>query len=213
MKSRSGLIGVLGILLVALPAMTLTASAAPAQRATTPVITHPSQGPVTMVDGAEATLVATDAGIIATFLTSRLEAGHPHTMWVIIVNRPDLCEASPCTANDILNRTDIVEANVTFGGGRVVRGDTTPFMVFVPTGEVAGGWYEQPFTNPRGAEIHLVLQDHGPMIGGLTFEMTRTLRAGCTDESLPPAYPAVAFADGTPGPNTCRLVQAAIFQQ
>lgn len=32
-------------------------------------------------------------------------------------------------------------------------------------------------------------------------------------ESIPAAFPKVAKADGEPGPNTCRLVQAVIFVQ
>jgi hypothetical protein len=33
------------------------------------------------------------------------------------------------------------------------------------------------------------------------------------DKSFPAEFPAAAFADGTPGPNTCRMIQAAIFTQ
>ncbi len=43
-------------------------------------------------------------------------------------------------------------------------------------------------------------------------EMIRTYRTGCTDASLPAIFPPAAFADGTPGPNTCRLYQAAVFE-
>jgi hypothetical protein len=65
-------------------------------------------------------------------------------------------------------------------------------------------------TNPRGAEIHLILQDHGP---GLVANQLSPVRGGCTDASLPSLYPPVAFADGIPGPNTCRLRQFAVLQQ
>jgi len=43
--------------------------------------------------------------------------------------------------------------------------------------------------------------------------MLNTYRSGCTDESLPASFPDTAKADGEPGPNTCALVQAAVFQQ
>ncbi|MGH2592273.1 MAG: hypothetical protein ACRDGG_02035, partial [Anaerolineae bacterium] len=78
---------------------------------------------------------------------------------------------------------------------------------------VPGGWFGNGFTNPRGAEIHLVLHDHGPMIPELVANQISTLRGGCTDASVPAAYPPIAKADGIPGPNTCRLVQFAVFQQ
>jgi hypothetical protein len=213
MSSKSRFLGILSVLLVALPAMTVSASSAPARHMTSAVKTHASQGPVTVVEGATATLRSTDAGVVVTIRTRQLEVGHAHTLWVVTINRPDLCETSPCTANDIVNRTDIVEANVVYGGGRVVRGQTTVFMAFVPVGEVAGGWYDNAFTDPRGADIHLVINDHGPIIPGLALEMTRTYRAGCTDASIPPAFPPTAFADGTPGPNQCRLMQFATFEQ
>lgn len=213
MLRKTKLIGLIGILLVALPAMTASAAGPPAQHTTATVTTHPSQGEVEEINGAAAKLRANDAGITATLRTHQLELGHPHTMWVVIINRPDLCETIPCTGADILERTDVVEANIVYGGGRVVHSHTEPFMAHVPVGEVEGGWFDTEFTNPRGAEVHLVLMDHGPLIPDLAREMTSTLRAGCTDESVPAAYPEVAFADGTPGPNTCRLVQVAIFQQ
>lgn len=207
------LVGILMLLIAALPVMAVAASGAPAQHTTAVVTTHPSQGPVTVVEGATAKLTSNDAGITVMLNTVGLDVMHPHTMWVVIVNRPDLCLTSPCTGEDVLNRTDIVESNVVYGGGRVVRSHTTPFMAHLPVGAVEGGWFDNELTNPRGAEIHLVLQDHGPMIPGLTLEMTRTVRAGCTDASIPAIYPPVAFADGTPGPNTCRLMQVAIFLQ
>ena len=62
------------------------------------------------------------------------------------------------------------------------------------------------------AEIHLVVNDHGPAIPGMVDEMLHTYRGGCTDDSLPPPFPATAKSDGAPGPNTCRLYQSATFQ-
>jgi hypothetical protein len=74
-------------------------------------------------------------------------------------------------------------------------------------------WYDNDFSDPLGAEIHLVLNDHGPKITDLLSNMLHSYRGGCTDASLPPPFPASAKADGIPGPNTCRLYQTAIFQQ
>ncbi|MFW6075726.1 MAG: hypothetical protein ACOC9Y_09030 [Chloroflexota bacterium] len=213
MTPKLKLIGMIGVLLVALPAMMASASGKAVERSTAPVTTHPSQGPVTEVEGATARLLATDSAITTVLNTRQLDTGHPHTVWVVIINRPDLCEATPCDSADILERTDTVEANIAYGDGRVVHGRAAPFQARVPVGEIEGGWFDHELSNPRGAEVHLVVMDHGPLIPELRHEMTSTLRAGCTDESVPAAYPPVAFADGTPGPNTCRLVQAAIFQQ
>jgi hypothetical protein len=43
--------------------------------------------------------------------------------------------------------------------------------------------------------------------------MLQSYRGGCTDESLPGAFPDTAKNDGIPGPNTCQLFQDVIFQQ
>lgn len=201
------------LLVAALPLMTVAASGQPAQHTTAIVSSHPSQGPVTVIDGAIARLTSNDAGITVTMQTSGLDFLHAHTLWIVTINRPDLCLTAPCNPSDVLTRTEIVEANVVYGGGRVVRSHTTPFAAHLPVGEVVGGWFDTEFTNPRGAEVHLIINDHGPIIAGLTLEMTRTYRAGCTDASIPAAFPPSAFADGTPGPNQCRLMQVAYLVQ
>ncbi|MCP4211993.1 MAG: hypothetical protein GY764_11015 [Halieaceae bacterium] len=88
------------------------------------------------------------------------------------------------------------------------------FAAFLPAGEVEDDpWFGNGFTNPTGAEIHLVINKHGPLITRRAGEMLNTYRGGCTDKSLPPSFPETAKVDGESGPNDCALVQAAIFQQ
>jgi hypothetical protein len=60
--------------------------------------------------------------------------------------------------------------------------------------------------------VHLILNDHGPVLAEYMPGMISTYRSGCTDASLPPIFPASAKADGTPGPNTCRLWQMVVFE-
>ena len=68
------------------------------------------------------------------------------------------------------------------------------------TGPLPEGWIAgRGLENPLGADIHLVLNDHGPVLTEFMPEMIQTYRAGCTDASLPPIFPASAKADGTPG--------------
>jgi hypothetical protein len=184
-----------------------------AQHTSAPVSTHQSQGPVTVVPGAIATLVTNDSGAHVTLRTSGLAPGHPHTVWFVAVNRPDQCAASTCTSADILFRTEIVEAEVVYLTGSVVGNNgMAGFGGSVRAGTVPNGWFGNGFNNPRGAEIHLILMDHGPAIPGLVSNQISTLRGGCTDASVPGAFPAVAKADGIPGPNTCRLVQFAVLE-
>ncbi len=192
----------------------MSASANAAQHTQADVFTHPSQGPSVQVSDAVATLVSHDNGARVTFQTRDLAPGHAHTLWWVVINAPENCAASPCTAGEVLFNDEVVEANVAYGDGSVVGGSgKATFAAHFSTGPVPGGWFASEFTNPRGAEIHLIMMDHGPAIPGLVSSQISTLRGGCTDESVPAAFPPVAHADGVPGPNPCRLVQMAILEQ
>ncbi|MDX1530873.1 MAG: hypothetical protein R3362_05045 [Rhodothermales bacterium] len=176
---------------------------------------HRSQDPATpVVPGAKATLLTNRNGARMTFHTNGLEPGHVYTVWWAIINAPDNCATSPCTAADIFFNTAAVEADLTYAAGHLVGGSGKGhFAGHVSAGELPGSWYSNGFTNPQGAEIHLILNHHGPAIPGQVANQTSTYRGGCTDESLPPPVPETARADGIPGPNTCELFQFAIFEQ
>lgn len=176
---------------------------------------HASQNPETpAVEGATATLDSSGEGIAYTFDTTGLEPGHAYTLWVAVVNDPASCESDPCAPPDLLQQTERTRSDVTWGAGAVAGdGGEVTLEGTLPAGGWDNSWYRTGLSNPTGAEVHLVLNDHGPVIDGMREEMLSTYRAGCTDESLPPSFPDSAKADGTPGPNVCRLVQFAIFQQ
>jgi hypothetical protein len=87
------------------------------------------------------------------------------------------------------------------------------FTAFLPVGEVVEGWFGNGLTNPLGAEIHLIINDHGEVIPEMAANMLNTYRGGCSDDSLPPPFPDSAKADGESGPNPCRLIQDAVFMQ
>jgi hypothetical protein len=158
-------------------------------------------------------LITKPSGAFARVWTSELNPGHAYTAWWVNVDDPSACSTSPCSAPDLI-QNEATDSQVTFGDGRVVgKKGRGVFTTHMPAGEIEGWLPDRSFDNTHGAEIHIVLNDHGPVIPSLMPEMIRTYRAGCTDESLPPIFPPPAFADGTPGPNTCRLYQAAVFQQ
>lgn len=175
---------------------------------------HPQSG-TGMVEGAYATLNTNANGASFTFHATQLKPGHVYTVWFVAINAPENCATSPCkAAADVFGNTDGVQANITYGAGHVVgQSGQATFAGFIPAGDMPDGWFDNDFSNPLGAEIHLVLNDHGPRIAGLVSNMLHTYRGGCTDESLPPPFPATAKADGIPGPNTCRLYQTTLFQQ
>ncbi len=164
-------------------------------------------------DDAVATLTRDRHGVKYAIRTSGLVPGNAYTLWFVVVNDPGLCHPSPCTGPQVIG-DPAVDGQVTWGREGLVA--TSPGTAKVKERFAAGplldGWLQvQGLDDPMGAEIHLIINDHGPVVPELRGEMTSTYRAGCTDESLPAFFPPSAFADGTPGPNTCRLYQAAIF--
>ena len=164
-------------------------------------------------EGANAQLVRNKNGISYSLSTEGLQGGHAYTLWVIVINNPAACTASPCSPQDIL-LNPATNAQVTYGGGHVVGDDgKAGFGGHLQTGPLPQGWLpNRGLDDPFGADVHLVLNDHGPVLPEFMPEMIQTYRAGCTDASLPGIFPPSAKADGTPGPNTCRLWQVAIFE-
>ncbi len=170
--------------------------------------------PKRVINNAEARLSTDADGATMTMKTAELTPGHVTTAWWVIVTRPELCETSPCEAEDIIGRAERVGTQIIYADGAVNSPEgKARFAGFLPSGSVEAGWYDQALDNPTKMEVHLVLNDHGPLIPEIAASMLTTYRGGCSDESLPPPFPASAKADGVPGPNTCQLIQAAIFMQ
>jgi hypothetical protein len=102
---------------------------------------------------------------------------------------------------------------VTYGTGRLAGSDgSSRFHGKIAAGPLPQGWLpDHGLDDPLGAEIHLVLNDHGPMLPEFMPEQITTYRAACIEESIPPIFPDTARADGTAGPNTCQLRQFVAF--
>jgi opacity protein-like surface antigen len=165
------------------------------------------------VEGAQATLNSNDSGATFQFQTLGLTAGNAYTAWWIIFNYPDEC-TGPCDLGDLGNPN--VSAEITYATGHVVGGSGEGnFGDHLSAGDTPGGWFGNGFTNPTGAEIHVLVHDHGPIIPGLVDEMISTYRAGCMDDGVINlnTIPSAGYYDGTPGDNQCPTVQSAIFQQ
>ena len=168
--------------------------------------------PARPIEGADATLVTSPAGAAMALRSSGFTPGHAVTAWWVIITEPTLCEGVPCSGTDVLKRTEFVSPVVTFADGMVVDADgAVSFSGFLASGAVEGNWFGNRLDDPMTAEVHLVLNDHGPLIPEIAASMLASYRGGCRDDSLPEAFPATAKGDGMPGPNTCRLLQHAIF--
>ena len=165
------------------------------------------------VDGAYAHLRATDSGASVTFRTHDLQPDHAYTLWFVVVNEPEACDDEPCTAGDIFADGNPAAAQVLHGAGNIVgTSGRATFSAHLNAGDVDGWLDTVTFDDPRGAEYHFVLNDHGPRIAEHLPGMLHTYRGGCSDDSpFPGIFPETALQDGEPGPNTCLLTQQAIF--
>ncbi|MDX1664575.1 MAG: hypothetical protein R3272_12335 [Candidatus Promineifilaceae bacterium] len=168
------------------------------------------------VDGASASLVTNEAGATMRIQTSGLTPGDAVTIWWVIFNNPEACAGYPnaaCTMADLMGNTAAVGAEVTYATGNVIGGSGKGnFAAHLAPGHTTQEWFGNGFTNPTGAEIHLVVHTHGQKIPGLVDEMIGTYRAGCHDDAfINDSHPA--HDDGTPGPNQCIDLQFAILRQ
>jgi hypothetical protein len=219
MRQRNIILLVLFLLLMAVgvfaqDAMSETVSET-MQITTAPVKTHRSQGDVMEIEGASATLVSSEHGIIVSFQTDGLEDSHVYSMWVAVVNNPEACEASPCNGADMFGNSDEVQSDVTWGDSILYDSadGRASFVAHLAVGDLPESWLGNGLTNPLGAHIHLVINDHGELIPEMASTMLNTYRGGCADEGLPPPFPETAKSDGEAGPNTCQMVQDAKITQ
>jgi hypothetical protein len=173
-----------------------------------PAGTHNS-GPVA---GATAELVRNSNGISYRLSSPSLIPGHAYTLWLVVINNPAACTATPCSAANITQNA-ATRSQVRWAAGTVAGGSGHgSFAGAVQEGELSGWLPNRALEDSRKADVHLVVNDHGPMLPEFMPGMIQTYRGGCSNSSpFPPPFPASALADGEPGPNTCLLYQAAVF--
>lgn len=191
------------------------ASADGAEKDTATVSWHAQQGALGKsgtVSGASAQVVRNDNGIAYQLRTTGLQPGNAYTLWLVVINNPSICAADACTAGEIFNPAS--DSQVRFAAGHVAGGSGQgTFAGHVSEGALSGWLPNRELDDARGAEVHLVLNDHGPALPEFMPGMIHTYRGGCSDASpFPGIFPATALADGEVGPNICRLYQAATFR-
>jgi hypothetical protein len=183
---------------------------------TTIVSWHAQQAPLGktgQVDGAWAKLVRNDNGISYQIHSRGLTPGNSYSLWLVVVNNPDACASSPCSAVDVL-LNPATEAQVRLGATGTVAGASGNGTMSgsARVGPLDGWLPGRSLDDSYGAEVHLVINDHGTMLPEFMPGMIKTYRGGCSDSSpFPAVFPATALADGEVGPNLCRLYQVAVF--
>ena len=145
-------------------------------------------------------------GATMTLHTSELIPGNAYTMWVVIFNNPGACTA-PCDDDDVAPGT-AAEVDVVFVAGHVLGGSgKATFSGRRAAGDNSKSLFAQfgapapGLTDPHGAELHLIVRDHGPKIPGQVPDQIQTFEGACTAAS--------SFGLGN-GPNTCADVQFSV---
>ena len=159
------------------------------QTSTADVLTFFLEDEVTLAAGdmvGTAELNRTAEGVNLTIDTTMLTAGAAYTIWWIIFNNPGACTPLGCGFDAADFGNPAVEASVMNATGRVAdaNGNAT-FSAFLPVGfmhtEPASGNIRQllgpGLQNVQGAEIHVVVRDHGLSTGNI--EQLSTLLGDC----------------------------------
>lgn len=166
----------------------------------------------TQVEGADARLTRTDSGVSYDLRTTGLMKGHAVSIWWVIFNNPEHCQHGEealglaCGALDLFELdqngeimvdedgmpvvNEDVDPAVMSGGGNVVgESGRSSFADHLNEGEITNehpAFEDGPgLTDPRGAEIHIVVRSHGPKVEAHMPEQLKTFGAGCKMEVTP----------------------------
>ena len=92
------------------------------------------------------------------------------------------------------------------GHKRIGENTGSIFFPLLPPGVQPPG-----LQDPLGAEIHLVVHTHGPMLSEFMPDMIQTFGGGCQDPGAP--FFGLHFPEwGLQGPNTCLSLQFAVHE-
>lgn len=164
-----------------------------------------------VIPDARSRLIRTGEGVTMVLRTSELPDRNAVTVWWVIFNKPENCTRGQapfrCGEGDLGDNN--TQPSVMFAagsvssangkasfGGHLSAGDTEGCQTGLPCGE--------GLTDPMGADIHLIVRDHGPIIPELLHEQISTFGGGCNN--APPGT-------GEPGPNTCEDLQFSVHEQ
>jgi hypothetical protein len=205
------------------------AALAKAARSTSEVYTFPGGPDQVLIDGASASLVRTKNGVNFRVDTRSLVPGHAYTLWVVIFNDPGECLTAPgtCTPSDLFHPA--AKPDMLYGAGVIASGSGSATLAGrTRVGDVSGsvqapvGLLSNGLIDPYGAEFHLVVHHHGPVIPAFMPDMIQSLAGGCTDAGIPAQGSSSPWNDyalsaayggefGRLGPNACESVQFSVL--
>ena len=150
-------------------------------------------------------------GVSMTLYSKALIPGHAYTIWWVVFNEPNQCDAAPCGESDI--GKPAVKCEILYATGKVVkRGTLGYFRAYLKEGDNAGS-INDVFGLPeygglldsKKAEVHLVVRSHGPAIPGQIRDQIGSFGGGCTTD-LP------AFTEVPDEVGECADIQFAVFE-
>jgi hypothetical protein len=140
------------------------------------------------------TLMRTSEGITARYETSVVPPGHVATLWWVIFNNPEDCQTGTmgaCGSPDL--RDPMVLSDSMMGMGNVADANGhVEIIAHLSVGEMResrnAGFDKEPtgLLNPLGAEAHLVVRTHGPLVAEHAAEALNSFGGGCTTSLAPP---------------------------
>jgi hypothetical protein len=197
MKKRLGILG------AAFLAILMVASVAVAAGHLQPSMTD-VQDTYWFADGAPADgksiLTRTDAMITSTVEGVNLVPGNAYTVWFVVFNNPAAC-SDECGEDDIFtdtgrNEEGVIAAQIGVGNAtaNVAKADgTAEFGAVLRPGPYADTGHQLLFPagldgdalllddNTMGAEVHIIIQDHGQARGGpQLLDQLTYVETGCT---------------------------------
>ncbi len=151
-----------------------------------------------VVEGARAGLLREADGIRTRVHTAELAHRDVITLWLVIFNHPEACTDGACGEADLFDGPDGptgVEPSCLYADGSIVGGNggarfhdrlsvgesrDSCIDFFVDAVEDLEG-RDYGLTNPAGAEVHLVMRSHGPVLPGMVQEQRSTFAGGCLE--------------------------------
>ncbi|MCH7902038.1 MAG: hypothetical protein IH818_14200 [Acidobacteria bacterium] len=135
-----------------------------------------------------------------------LNPGNAYTVWAVVWNIPSECASDDgCVEDDLFVANNAIFFSGVGGvanGGGVLNGNT----VLVEGATQTGPFVNVGLTNAEGAEIHFVVQDHGPASddAGTLMAQTGTFHGGCDSPAVDP--------EDRIWPTVCNDPQATAFK-
>jgi len=156
------------------------------------------------VRGSSSLALRTNEGIDLVLKTSGLTPGHVIVVKALVFNQPRFCSGAGtprCDLNDISNPD--VDGSIVFVTGILARQDSADLRARISAGDAAHTAVGRGLTNPHGADVRLIIADHGPPVPGLYNDQLSTVAGGCKD---------AAPGSGKQGDYACADLQFSVHQ-